>query len=128
VHHSAESYPDDICLRERLQYDGTACFEQMAGPMLQGLLEERFKLKMNLETRELPVYALYVAKSGLKLKALKEGSFTVKPNLPPTSAPGQQPTDFCGSMTMKRNGPTMTIGAHGMTIADLSNGAAGKQT
>jgi uncharacterized protein (TIGR03435 family) len=36
--------------------------------MLQTLLEERFKLKVHHETKELPIYALVVAKSGSKLK------------------------------------------------------------
>jgi uncharacterized protein (TIGR03435 family) len=38
------------------------------GPMLQRLLEDRFKLSVRCETRELPVYVLTVAKSGSKLK------------------------------------------------------------
>ncbi|HTS62609.1 MAG TPA: TIGR03435 family protein [Candidatus Acidoferrales bacterium] len=36
--------------------------------MLQSLLEDRFKLKYHKETRDLPVYALTVAKSGSRLK------------------------------------------------------------
>ena len=36
--------------------------------MAQSLLEERFQLKMHRETKELPVYALTVAKGGLKLR------------------------------------------------------------
>jgi uncharacterized protein (TIGR03435 family) len=36
--------------------------------MLQSLLEERFRLVMHKETREIPVYALVVAKGGSKLK------------------------------------------------------------
>jgi uncharacterized protein (TIGR03435 family) len=41
--------------------------------MLQGLLVDRFKLKMHQETREQPIYALVVAKNGPKLKAAKPG-------------------------------------------------------
>jgi uncharacterized protein (TIGR03435 family) len=37
--------------------------------MLQPLLEDRFNLKFHHETREMPVYALVVAKGGPKLKA-----------------------------------------------------------
>jgi uncharacterized protein (TIGR03435 family) len=37
--------------------------------MLQALLAERFKLRVHHETREMPVYALVTAKSGLKLQA-----------------------------------------------------------
>jgi uncharacterized protein (TIGR03435 family) len=41
--------------------------------MLQSLLEDRFKLKVHRETKELPVYALTAAKSGLKLPRPTEG-------------------------------------------------------
>jgi len=40
--------------------------------MLQALLAERFKLKIRRETKDLPVYAITVAKSGLKLEKAKE--------------------------------------------------------
>src|SRR5262247_1011294 len=36
-------------------------------PMLQAMLEDRFKLKVHRETRDLPVYELVVVKSGLKM-------------------------------------------------------------
>jgi uncharacterized protein (TIGR03435 family) len=36
--------------------------------MVQELLADRFKLKVSHETKELPVYALVVAKGGLKMK------------------------------------------------------------
>jgi uncharacterized protein (TIGR03435 family) len=48
--------------------------EMMRGPMLQAILEDRFHLKVHRETREIPVYALTVAKGGLKLKAFQNGS------------------------------------------------------
>jgi uncharacterized protein (TIGR03435 family) len=44
---------------------------QMNGPMLQKLLESRFNLKIHSETKELPIYALTVARNGIKLTALK---------------------------------------------------------
>jgi uncharacterized protein (TIGR03435 family) len=37
--------------------------------LLQSMLEDRFHLKVHRETKELPVYALVVAKNGPKLKA-----------------------------------------------------------
>jgi bla regulator protein blaR1 len=50
--------------------------------MLLPLLEERFGLKYHHETRELPMYALVVAKSGAKLKE------STTPMAPPPGAPG----------------------------------------
>ena len=41
--------------------------------MIQSLLAERFKLKVSHETKELPVYALLVAKNGSKLQEAKPG-------------------------------------------------------
>jgi uncharacterized protein (TIGR03435 family) len=38
-------------------------------PMLVALIEDRFQLKIHRETKEMPVYALVVAKNGTKLKA-----------------------------------------------------------
>jgi uncharacterized protein (TIGR03435 family) len=43
--------------------------------MLRALLEERFKLKLHLETRQIPVYDL-IATSRFTLKPLPEGSCT----------------------------------------------------
>jgi bla regulator protein blaR1 len=41
--------------------------------MLQALLEDRFKLMLHRETKELPVYSLVVAKDGPKLQEAKPG-------------------------------------------------------
>ena len=72
--------------------NGKASHEQVL-LMLRSLLEDRFQLKVHHETRELPVYALIAAKSGLKLKAPKEGSCVpVDPNADlPRLVPGQPP-------------------------------------
>jgi bla regulator protein BlaR1 len=45
----------------------------LKGRMLQGLLADRFKLTLRQETKELPVFALVVAKSGPKLKQSTPG-------------------------------------------------------
>lgn len=46
----------------------------LQGPMLQALLEDRFKLKIRREVVEVPVYDLSVSKGGIKLQPMKEGS------------------------------------------------------
>jgi uncharacterized protein (TIGR03435 family) len=53
---------------------GPQAMEMMRGPMLQALLEERFHLKVRRETREVPVYALTVAKGTPKLQPTRPGS------------------------------------------------------
>jgi len=65
----------------------------MSGPMMRALLAERFQLKTRIETREIPAYALTVAKSGLKAPRTKEGSCTVVDwtKHPPPPAEGEKP-------------------------------------
>jgi len=46
----------------------------MRGSMLRAVLEDRFKLKLHRETREVPVYELVVVKSGSKLTPFKAGT------------------------------------------------------
>jgi uncharacterized protein (TIGR03435 family) len=86
--------------------------------MLQTLLEDRYALKAHRETKELPVYALVVAKGGLKLKP----SDCVKPDSnPPTSPPaaGQSQGAYCGNTMVRRNGQNLVMTGTGITMADL---------
>jgi uncharacterized protein (TIGR03435 family) len=58
---------------ENVRFDITAKYPEGTKPtdrpvMLKTLLEDRFKLTTHSETKELPGYALVVAKSGLKIK------------------------------------------------------------
>jgi uncharacterized protein (TIGR03435 family) len=75
--------------------------------MLQSLLEDRFQLKVHRETRELPVYTLVPARSGLKLPPPKEGSCveSTTDTIPEPSrgrmqpaVQGQAPLARCGSV------------------------------
>jgi uncharacterized protein (TIGR03435 family) len=50
----------------------TPATERQMFDLLQGLLAERFKLKVRRETRELPKYRLSIAKGGLKIKPFDE--------------------------------------------------------
>jgi hypothetical protein len=47
----------------------------MASVMLQQILEDRFKLKAHMETREVPGYVLTVAKGGAKLQPFQGSAF-----------------------------------------------------
>jgi uncharacterized protein (TIGR03435 family) len=81
--------------------DTNAAFEQMR-LMIQSLLVDRFKLMVHRATRELPVYDIGVAKSGVKLATPKEGSCSRRdPNEPPSAPrPGERPV--CGNIGMRR--------------------------
>lgn len=63
---------------------------------LQALLEERFKLGLHRDTRDLPIYELTVAKGGLKLQSLKDGSCLQSDPAHPGPAPGHQMNEYCG--------------------------------
>lgn len=87
-----------------------------AGPMMQALLEDRFKLKIHRETREVPVYALVVTKSGVKLPAAKMECRTIdlgrKFELPKE---GQPPQQRCGYGQRTKDG----VEVHGSTMAEF---------
>jgi uncharacterized protein (TIGR03435 family) len=102
--------------------EGDASKIQMLGPMMQVLFEDRFKLKVHRETREVPVYTLTVAKGGPKLLATKEGSCVVPdPNHPPQMpAPGQPQLPACGGQMSTSRGIDMSAATIASLCAQLS--------
>jgi uncharacterized protein (TIGR03435 family) len=96
---------------------GDPPMDQMFGPMLQGLLEDRFQLKVHRETREFPVYTMTLAKGGLRIQQSKEGSC-----IPLDLSHSDQPSpDFCGRMTGRANGVHVTDDAYGMTMTEIAS-------
>jgi uncharacterized protein (TIGR03435 family) len=96
--------------------------------MLRALLSERFGLTLHRETREMPIYALVMAKPGAKRGAglvdFKEGSC---PDFDRTRAlaapePGKSPTIFCGKFL---TGRTWMKGS-GVPIISLINTLSGR--
>jgi uncharacterized protein (TIGR03435 family) len=104
--------------------DGNPSRGQMNGPMLRALLEERFKLKVHRESKDVPVYALTLAKSGLKLKPVQDGRCVQSdPNqMPPTPAPGAPPPVVCGRPIPAPKGRNITFDVFGVSIADFADG------
>lgn len=89
---------------------------EMYGPLMQSLLEERFRLKVHRETRDGKVYLLTVAKNGSKLRAAKVGSCVI--------ADGNQPENpnarVCGKPAIHSAGSDLTVvDIYGATIANL---------
>jgi len=102
---------------------------EMMGPMLQSLLEDRFRLKIHTEPRETPVYLLTVAEPSPTLRATKNGDCVPiglfqdlqKGSVPsdsetPRSGPGQ-----CGErrMTPSPTGVGTVLDWHGVTMAEF---------
>jgi uncharacterized protein (TIGR03435 family) len=88
----------------------------MLGPMMRTLFEDRFKLKIHRETREVPVYALTVAPGGHQLTPFQEGSCLPMPSRVNVPAP---PTDqkYCTVMIRSRPPAVLTQGS---TLAEFS--------
>jgi len=86
--------------------EGPANLELMRGPMMQALLEDRFKLKLHRESRETNVFELIVSKGGAKLQAAKEGGCEVfdRNHPPPDPTPEQPNPVLCGSVRMSAGG------------------------
>jgi uncharacterized protein (TIGR03435 family) len=104
--------------------DGNASGKQMIGPMLQTLLEDRFKLSLHRETKLLPAYELTVAKGGAKLQHSKEGGCTPfsmdSPQLPPMRVPGEPGSTFCGFLGFGVEGLSRKLEMAGVSMAELA--------
>jgi uncharacterized protein (TIGR03435 family) len=95
-------------------------------PALQTLLKEKFNLKLHRAMKELPIYSLIVAKSGLKLRRSKEESCAhFEWNRYPLP-PGKRPSNYCGAV---ETGPNIrlnhTLNAVGMSIAGIPGSSPG---
>jgi uncharacterized protein (TIGR03435 family) len=101
--------------------DGEASQAMMKGPLLEALLEDRFKLRMRREIREIPVYELTVAKGHPKLQPHKEGSCTTFDfvDRPAPPAPGELPPFLCGTIKGRRSGPNQIMDAYGMSLSEF---------
>lgn len=90
--------------------------QMMQGPMLQTLLEDRFKLKIHRETKDVPVYVLTAPQGSSLLTSFTEGSCTAMPlTVPlPTLAPGQT---YCKVRVGVR---PPAVDAQGSTLAEFS--------
>jgi uncharacterized protein (TIGR03435 family) len=99
--------------------EGRATLLEMEGPMLIGMLEDRFHLKAHTEPRDTPVYELRLMEGPSKLRPIQEGS--CKPldvEAPPESG---DPTHYCGLGHSHQEGRAITQELYGVTMAELAN-------
>lgn len=93
--------------------------EMMAGPMLRALLEDRFKLTVHREVRQVPVYALSFGKESSELRHTKEGGCVpLDPSHPPQNA--SDGPHICGNRS-RRQSPdgTYSFDFYGMRPAEI---------
>ena len=96
--------------------EGAPSEEVMLGPMLQALLEDRFKLKIGRETREIPVYELTVARGGPKIQPVQDRGcilhdISLRP--PPVAQPG---VNYCRLNMGQLKGRNLIVDTQAMTI------------
>ena len=96
--------------------EGRPSMEMMQGPMLQAVLEDRFRLRIHRETREGPAYALTLAKGRSKLKPFQEGKCSPVPSVRPFP-PLPTGQAYCKVMVSSR-GPS--VDAEGSTLSEFS--------
>lgn len=84
-------------------------------PMLRALLEDRFQLALHPETRELPIYALVVAKGASRLRKTDEGSCAMPNPDSPSSSPDSRP--ICGNISMSPH----SVNGIGISMSQLAS-------
>ena len=106
--------------------DGAADRATMMGPMLQSLLEERFHLVTHRGREEAPMYALTVAKGGLKIRPIGDNGCT-SPESVSDVPPGERfkidsgPKPICGSWATRGDGINRTVFMGGQTMERLAS-------
>ncbi|MGA3242332.1 MAG: M56 family metallopeptidase [Bryobacteraceae bacterium] len=97
--------------------EGSPSVRTMNGPMMRGLLEEYFHLKIHQQIAEGPVFFLTVARGGPKLHSFVAGSCTLPATAPQDPLPPGQ--SYCKNIMSVSSSPA-SIEAQGTTLDDFS--------
>jgi bla regulator protein BlaR1 len=100
--------------------EGSPSEGMMIGPIMQTLLEDRFHLKIHRESREVPIYALTVAKDGPKLKPFQEGTCIPHDLASPMLTPEQRSQNNCFGPGIRLRGPNLGLEATGTNLDSVS--------
>jgi len=106
--------------------EGTPDRAVMMGAMLRALLEDRFHLKTHRGTEDAPMFALTVAKGGLKIKPIgpdgcREFNETQDLSREEVMAINTGPRPICGNFTAVGDGANRTWRLGGDTLAKFAN-------
>jgi uncharacterized protein (TIGR03435 family) len=98
----------------------------MMGPMLRALLEERFHLKTHRDTKDAPMFALTVAKGGMKIKPIgpdgcRDFDETANLSREEVMAINSGPRPTCGNFTAVGDGANRTWRLGGETLTRFAN-------
>jgi uncharacterized protein (TIGR03435 family) len=102
--------------------EGNPAYDAML-PMVRTLLEDRLQLKFHRDSKEMPIYALTIAKTGKLHEA--EGECGPRPATPPPPPePGKLPTAPCGGFFVfpgRLSGQKVAIGQLIDTLSRFTN-------
>jgi uncharacterized protein (TIGR03435 family) len=103
--------------------EGDRTRQMMLGPMTQRLLEERFRLNVHYEEKEMPIYALTAAKSGTKLQKFIEGSCMPMETFLGGGRPLDPLTPPCGVILVSPRGNNLRLDAYRLSLEEFSRRA-----
>jgi uncharacterized protein (TIGR03435 family) len=110
--------------------EGTPENKIMMGLMTRAILENRFQLRLRRETEEVPMYAMTVAKSGLKIQSVDMNNcrrFQGEPLKPEEewviARSGEKP--ICGTVNGGTQGPNIVWYFGGQTLTNFANVVSG---
>jgi uncharacterized protein (TIGR03435 family) len=104
--------------------EGAAAAPEMLGPMLQTLLEDRFKLKIHMEARETSVYELTVSEKSPNLRPAKDGDCVPIDLFQELSRPAGRrdpaAAKQCGGLSGSMKQGIMSFDSYGITMPEFA--------
>jgi uncharacterized protein (TIGR03435 family) len=107
--------------------EGSPSTQKMQGAMLQALLEDRFKLAVHRETKQMPVYEIRLMNGSGKLQPSTAGNcIPYRPDAPPpaVSQAGESRPNYCDYPHLGRKGQNRTLDGKGISIAEMGKALA----
>ena len=114
----------DPAMSDALQRMSNEQRKDQTSLMMQSLLADRFKLRVHFESRQLPIYALSVSRSGSKLNPANQLSPGGEDQPPPSTLPAN-PRAVRKGIIVQYSGQQAEMTAKGVTVDALVHWLAG---